>query len=103
MPKKVQSVVWVGSWVLSILMAFTVWAQETPPAPKEKTPSDKAEAAVAVVEGTKIYERDLQMTIREMSRQFGEKEAVKRARKRFDARPWTSSWPWNCFIRKGRA
>jgi peptidyl-prolyl cis-trans isomerase C len=77
MPKKVQSMVWVGSWVLSILVVFTVWAQETPPAPKEKTPSDKAEAAVAVVEGTKIYDRDLQMTIREMSRQFGEKEAGK--------------------------
>jgi peptidyl-prolyl cis-trans isomerase C len=77
MPKKVQSVVWVGSWVLSILIAFTVWAQETPLASKEKTPSDKAEAAVAVVEGTKIYDRDLQMTIREMSRQFGEKEAGK--------------------------
>ncbi len=77
MPRKVQRVVWVGSWILSILIAFTVWAQETPLAPKEKTAADKAEAAVAVVEDTKIYDRDLQMTIREMRRQFGEKEAGK--------------------------
>ena len=77
MPRKVQRVVWGGSWILSILIAFTVWAQETPVVTKEKTAPDKAEAAVAVVDGTKIYERDLQMTIREMRRQFGEKEAGK--------------------------
>jgi peptidyl-prolyl cis-trans isomerase C len=77
MPRKVQGVVWVGSWILSILIAFTVWAQETPLAPKDKTAADKAEAAVAVVEGTKIYDRDLQMTIREMRRQFGDKESAK--------------------------
>ena len=77
MPRKVQRVVWVGSWILSILIAFTVWAQETPLAPKEKAVSDKAEAVVAVVAGTKIYDRDLQMTIREMRRQFGEKEESK--------------------------
>ena len=77
MPKKVRRAVWVGSWILSILIAFTVWAQGTPPVSKEKTVSDKDEAAVAVVEGTKIYERDLQMTIREMRRQFGDKESAK--------------------------
>jgi len=77
MPRKVQRVVWVGSWILSILIVFTVWAQETPVVPKEKKASDKAEAAVAVVEGTKIYDRDLQMTIREMRRQFGDKESAK--------------------------
>jgi len=77
MPKKVRRAVWVGSWILSILIAFTVWAQGTPPVSKGKTVSDKDEAAVAVVEGTKIYERDLQMTIREMRRQFGDKESAK--------------------------
>jgi peptidyl-prolyl cis-trans isomerase C len=77
MPRKVQRVVWFGSWILSILIACTVWAQETPVAPKEKMAADKPEAAVAVVEGTKVYDKDLQMTIREMRRQFGEKEASK--------------------------
>jgi peptidyl-prolyl cis-trans isomerase C len=77
MTKKAPRLVWVGSWILSLLIAFTVWAQETPPVPKEKTGSDKAEAAVAVIEGTKIYDRDLQMTIREMRRQFGDKESAK--------------------------
>jgi peptidyl-prolyl cis-trans isomerase C len=77
MPRKVPRVFWVGSWILSILIAFAVWAQETPLAPKGKAASDKADAVVAVVEGTKIYDRDLLMTIREMRRQFGEKEADK--------------------------
>jgi peptidyl-prolyl cis-trans isomerase C len=77
MPKKVQRVVWIGSWILNILIVFAVWAQETPIVTKEKTAPDKAEAAVAVVGGTKVFERDLQMTIREMRRQFGEKEAGK--------------------------
>ena len=44
MPRKVQRAVGVGSWILSILMAFTVWAQETPLAPKEKTAPDKTES-----------------------------------------------------------
>jgi peptidyl-prolyl cis-trans isomerase C len=77
MPRKVQGVVWVGSWILNIFIAFTVLAQETLVAPKEKAGSDKVEAAVAVVEGAKIYDRDLQMTIREMHRQFGDKESAK--------------------------
>jgi peptidyl-prolyl cis-trans isomerase C len=77
MQKKVQGMVWMGSWILSILIAFVVWAQEAPSVPKEKTASDKAEPVVAVVEGAKVYDRDLQMTIREMRRQFGDKETGK--------------------------
>ena len=77
MTRKAPRAVWVGSWILSILISVTVWAQETPPVSKEKPTSDKAEAAVAVVAGAKIYDRDLQMTIREMRRQFGDKDAGK--------------------------
>ncbi len=77
MPRKKQGVVWVGSWILSILIAFSVWAQVPPSSTKEKVVAAKADAPVAVVEGTKIYDRDLQMTIREMRRQFGDKEADK--------------------------
>jgi len=77
MPRKVQSAIRAGSGILSMVMVFALWAQEAPVAGKEKKAPDKDETAVAVVEGTRIFNRDLQMTIREMRRQFGEKESAK--------------------------
>lgn len=48
-------------------------SQGTSPSSLEKGASDKPGAPIAVVNGTTIYERDLQMMVREMKRQFGEK------------------------------
>jgi peptidyl-prolyl cis-trans isomerase C len=76
MPRKARWSIRVGSGILSILITVALWAQNAPLVNKEKTVSDKAAAAVAVVGGTRVFEQDLQMTIREMRRQFGDKESA---------------------------
>ena len=77
MPEMVRWTVGIGSLILSILITSFVGAQEASLAAKENKEAIKGEAVVAVVEGTKVFDRDLQMTIREMRRQFGEKELAK--------------------------
>jgi peptidyl-prolyl cis-trans isomerase C len=60
---------------LSTLILFSPegWSQPPGGSPPEATGAGKVENPVALVNETKIYERDLTMMIREMRRQFGEK------------------------------
>ncbi|MBI5586175.1 MAG: peptidylprolyl isomerase [Deltaproteobacteria bacterium] len=63
-------------WACLLLLSFawTVGAADQP-AKTETEPKkpDPGQKVIAVVNGTQVLERDLQMTIQEMRRQFGEK------------------------------
>ena len=64
--------------LLCFLLIIVAWvtgafSQLSPKAEEAQKPDDQGKKVVALVNGTKVLEGDLRMTIQEMRRQFGEK------------------------------